>query len=96
MIFHESSTPYDDDKHDMLCRDPKAWSGPLFWFPANVNAVNARFTALLVVAVCIPGIILRKNEIMRYAIAAMTVDFILRSHHTCNYFYLFIYLFLLH
>ncbi len=54
------------------------WSGPLFWFPANVNTVNARFTALQVVIVCILGIIFRKNEIMRYAIAGMTMDFILR------------------
>jgi hypothetical protein len=62
----------------MLCRSPKTWSGPLFWFPANVNSVNARFTALQVVAVCILGIIFRKNEIMRYAIAGMCADFILR------------------
>jgi hypothetical protein len=62
----------------MLCRSPKTWSGPLFWFPANVNAVNARFTALQVVVVCILGIIFRYNEIMRYAIAGMCFDFILR------------------
>lgn len=54
------------------------WSGPLFWFPANVNAVSGRFVALQVVAVCILGIIFRKNEIMRYAIAGMTVDFTVR------------------
>jgi hypothetical protein len=62
----------------MIGRSPKAWSGPLFWFPANVNAVNARFTALQVVIVCILGIIFRKNEIMRYAIAGMLADFVLR------------------
>jgi hypothetical protein len=62
----------------MLCGNPKAWSGPLFWFPPNVNAVNARFTALQVVIVSILGIIFRKNEVMRYAIAGLCFDFILR------------------
>ena len=51
---------------------------PLFWFPYNVNGVNARFTAAQVVVIAILGIIFREEEIMRYTIAAMCLDFILR------------------
>ena len=50
----------------------------MFWFPYNVNGVNARFTAVQVVIVAILGIIFRESYIMRYAIATMFLDFVLR------------------
>ncbi|KAL6074286.1 Glutaredoxin domain-containing protein [Balamuthia mandrillaris] len=56
----------------------------LFWFPYNINGVQARFVGLFVVVTCILGIIFRESKTMQWSIAGMAAGYLLRFFSGAN------------